>query len=60
MDSDFIRERRPPGAACGCPGAGARFMSKKMKIRQLESCLNNMREKAQDIEEYIRELKEGN
>ena len=36
---------------------GDQFLSKKMKIKMLEQKLNHLREKTEDIEAYIAELK---
>lgn len=47
-------------ARCGCQSSGSHhgFLSKKMKIQSLEKQLDTMKSHTQDLEEYIRELKE--
>ena len=48
------------GAAEGrlcCCAAESHFLSKKKRIQNLENILTRLREKAEDIEEYINELK---
>ena len=50
-----------PAETCGChaPGAHQGFLSKKMRIQALEKQLDHMKTRTEDLEEYIRELKEG-
>ena len=44
--------------SCGC-GMGIHVHSKKKRIELLNQCLDGLRERAKDIEDYIAELKEG-